>query len=125
MDIDEFNEEISFKFNFSLNKEFEEWEGLREVYYRRNIIIHNRNMISSIYMKKMNLPPDSLNKLTLIDINYVKAASEIIIKYIQFIFKKIIEKFNLDTSVKRFAPFPSRFDKSMIVKKGKDEIFND
>ncbi len=125
MDIDEFNEEISFKFNFSLNKEFEEWEGLREIYYRRNIIIHNRSTISKIYLKKMNHPPESLNKLALIDINYVKSANEIIIKYIQFIFKKIIKKFNLNTSVKRFAPFPPQFDKPMIVKRGKDEIFND
>lgn len=123
--IDKIDEEINFKFNFSLSEEFEHWESLREVYYRRNIIIHNRSMISKIYLKKMNLPPESLNKKRLIDINYVISAKDILIKYIQFIFDKIKEKFDLDTSVRRFAPFPLRFDKPMIVKKGKDEIFDD
>ena len=125
MDIDDFNKEISFKFNFSLNTEFEDWESLREVYYRRNIIIHNRSMISKTYQKKMNLPLESLNKKALIDINYVLASKNIIFKYIQFIFDKIKEKFNLNTSVIRFAPFPPRFDKPMLVKKGKDEILDD
>ena len=83
MDVDYFNKEISFIFNFSLNTEFEDWEALREVYYRRNIIIHNRSMISKIYQKKMNLPPESLNMKTLIDINYVLASKNIIVKYIQ------------------------------------------
>jgi len=123
--IDKIDDEISFKFNFSLSEEFEHWESLREVYYRRNIIIHNRSTISKIYLKKMNLPPESLNKKRLIDINYVISAKDILIKYIQFIFDKIKEKFDLDTSVRRFAPFPPRFDKPMIVKKGKDEIFDD
>ena len=125
MDIDDFNKEISFKFNFSLNTEFEDWESLREVYYRRNITIHNRSMISKTYQKKMNLPLESLNKKALIDINYVLISKNIIFKYIQFIFDKIKEKFNLNTSVIRFAPFPPRFDKPMLVKKGKDEILDD
>jgi hypothetical protein len=73
----------------------------------------------------MNLPPETLNKKSIIDINYVSAAKDILHKYFQFIFEKIKEKFHLDTSVKRFAPFPPRFDKPMIVKKERDEIFED
>ena len=89
------------------------------------MIVHNRGLISQSYIQEMNLPPESLNKRLVIDINYVSAAKDILHKYFQFIFEKIKEKFHLNTSVKRFAPFPPCFDKPMIVKKGKDEIYED
>ena len=123
--MDDLNKKLIQKFEISLNDEFEEWKGLREIYKRRNIIVHNRSLISKTYIKEMNLPPESLNKRLIIDINYVSVAKNILQKYFLFIFEKIKEKFQLDTSVKRFAPFPLRFDKPMIVKKGKDEIFED
>ena len=123
--MDDLNKKLIQKFKISLNDEFEEWKGLREIYKRRNIIVHNRGLISQSYIKEMNLPPESLNKRLIIDIKYVSAVKDILHKYFQFIFEKIKEKFHLNTSVKRFAPFPPRFDKPMIVRKGKDEIYED
>ena len=57
------------------------------------------------------------------NIEYITDCANTIKNYMDFLFTKIKEKFKLDISVKRFAPLPLNFDKPMIVKKGKNEIF--
>lgn len=42
-----------------------------------------------------------------------------------FVFITIKEKFKFDTSVRRSTRFPPNLDKPMVVKRGKDEIFNE
>ncbi|KKM16436.1 hypothetical protein LCGC14_1685850 [marine sediment metagenome] len=59
------------------------------------------------------------------NIDYLTEASNNIKTYMYFIFTAIKEKFKLNTSVRRFAPFPLNFDKPMVVKRGKDEIYKD
>lgn len=125
IDIDKFCNEIERRFNIHLNEELENWESLRENYYRRNIIVHNDGMISDIYLEKMKLTPENLNRIIISDDNYLIEAHKNLKNYMIFIFNRIKEKFNLDTRVRRFASFPPSFDKPMIVKQGKDEILND
>jgi len=121
MDIDEFGNELDKRFNIHLNEEFEYWEALREKYYRRNIIVHNDGNISETYLKKMNLSSDNLNRKLICDEDYLLETNNNLKEYMSFIFDKIKEKFNLNTSVKRYAPFPISFDKPMLVKKGNEE----
>ena len=59
------------------------------------------------------------------NIDYLTGASNNLKSYMDFIFITIKEKFKLNTLVRRFALFPSKLDKPMVVKRGKDEIFND
>ena len=124
-DIDKFKNFLSEQYNINLDKEFESWEALRDNYYRRNIIVHNHGRISELCIKKLNISPDLLNSKPIMNIDYLAEASNNLKSYMDFIFITIKEKFNLDTSVRRFAPFPPNFDKPMVVKRGKDEIFND
>ena len=124
-DIDEFNNFLSEQYKIDLDKEFIKWEALRDNYYRRNIIVHNDGRISDLCIKKLNISPNLLNSKPIMNIDYFAEASNNIKTYMDFIFTSIKEKFKLNTLVRRFAPFPPNFDKPMVVKKGKDEIFKD
>ncbi len=124
-DIDKFKNFLSEQYTINLDKEFENWEALRDNYYRRNIIVHNNGRISELCIKKLNISPDLLNSKPIMNIDYLTGASNNLKSYMDFIFITIKVKFKLDTSVRRFAPFPPNFDKPMVVKRGKDEIFND
>lgn len=124
-DIDKFKNYLSKQYNINLDKEFENWEALRDNYFRRNIIVHNNGRISEICIKKLKISPDLLNSKPIMNIDYLAEASNNLKSYMDFIFITIKEKFKLDTSVRRFAPFPPNFDKPMVVKRGKDEIFED
>lgn len=124
-DIDKFKNYLSKQYNINLDKEFENWEALRDNYFRRNIIVHNNGHISEICIEKLKISPDLLNSKPIMNIDYLAEASNNLKSYMDFIFITIKEKFKLDTSVRRSAPFPPNFDKPMVVKRGKDEIFND
>ena len=123
-DIDKLKDYISKRYNINLETDFKKWEALRDNYYRRNIIVHNNGRISELCIKKLNISPDLLNSKPTMNIDYLADASSNIQNYMDYIFKCFKEKFKLDTSVRRFAPFPPKFDKPMIVKKGNDEVFN-
>jgi hypothetical protein len=122
-DVDKLKDYISKHYNVSLNKEFRKWENLRDNYYRRNIVVHNNGRISKLCIRKLNLSPDLLNSKPIMNIEYITECANTIKNYMDFLFTKIKEKFKLEISVKRFAPLPLNFDKPMIVKKEKDEIF--
>ena len=124
-DIDKFKNFLSEQYTINLDKEFENWEALRDNYYRRNIIVHNNGRISELCIKKLNISPDLLNSKPIMNIDYLTGASNNLKSYMDFIFITIKEKFKLNTLVRRFAPFPPKLDKPMIVKRGKDEIFKD
>lgn len=124
-DIDKFKNFLAEQYTINLDKEFENWEALRDNYYRRNIIVHNNGRISELCIKKLNISPDLLNSKPIMDIDYLTGASNNLKSYMDFIFITIKEKFKLNTLVRRFAPFPPKLDKPMIVKRGKDEIFKD
>lgn len=124
-DIDKFNNFLLKQYTINLDKEFENWEALRDNYYRRNIIVHNNGRISELCIKKLKISPDLLNSKPIMNIDYLVGASNNLKSYMDFIFITIKEKFKLNTLVRRFAQFPPKFDKPMVVKRGKDEIFND
>jgi hypothetical protein len=124
-DIDEFNNFLSEQYKIDLNKKFKKWEALRDNYYRRNIIVHNNGRISELCIKKLNISPGLLNSKPIMNIDYLTDASNNIKTYMDFIFKSIKDKFKLKTSVRRLEPFPPNFDKPMVVKRGKDEIFRE
>jgi len=124
-DIDKFKNYLSKQYNIDLDKEFENWEALRDNYYRRNIIVHNNGRISELCIKKLNISPDLLNSKPIMNIDYLAQAFNNLKSYMDFIFITIKDKFKLDASVIRFARFPLNFDKPMVVKRGKDEIFKD
>ena len=124
-DIDEFNRFLSKQYKIDLDKDFKNWEALRDNYYRRNIIVHNNGRISELCIRKLEISPDLLKSKPIMNIDYLAEASNNLKSYMDFLFITIKEKFKLNTSVRRFAQFPPKFDKPMVVKRGKDEIFND
>ncbi len=96
INIDELAKMINNKFKINIEEDFEYWDVLRENYYRRNIVVHYNGKISEDYLKKMNLPPERLNEELVVDPSYVHFCSYNIGAYLDFIFNKIKEKFNLD-----------------------------
>lgn len=96
INIDELAIVLNDKFNIKIEEDFEYWNVLRENYYRRNIVVHYNGKISENYLKKMNLPPKKLNEDLVVDPSYVNFCSYNIGAYLDFIFNKIKEKFNLD-----------------------------
>ena len=124
-DIDKFKNYLSKQYNINVDTEFENWEALRDNYFRRNIIVHNNGRISEICIEKLKISPDLLNSKPIMNIDYFVEASNNLKSYMDFIFINIKDKFKLNTSVIRFARFPLNFDKPMVVKRGKDEIFKD
>ncbi len=54
LDIDKLNNELKNRFGLDLSKDFNAWEDLRENYYRRNVIVHNKFQVSKIYNDKMS-----------------------------------------------------------------------
>ncbi len=122
-DIDEFNSFLFEQYKIDLKKEFIKWEALRDNYYRRNIIVHNEGRISELCIKKLNISPNLLNSKPIMNIDYLAEAFNNLKSYMDFIFITVKEKFKLNTLVRRFSPFPPKFGKPMVVKRGKDEIF--
>lgn len=98
IDVDELAKMLKNKFNINLEEDFKYWNVLRENYYRRNIVVHNNVKISEVYLKKMNLPAEKLNQELDIDPGYVHFCSYNIGAYLDYIFNKIKDKFNLNIS---------------------------
>ncbi len=94
LDIDKFNKELISKFNIDLSKNFENWDELRENYYRRNAIVHNKSRISKIYAFKMNCEKNIEHGLRN-DPKYIRNIRNNIDKYIDFIYDKISTKYKL------------------------------
>ncbi|KKM87138.1 hypothetical protein LCGC14_1271950 [marine sediment metagenome] len=97
-DVDELTKMLKNKFSIDLEQDFKHWNVLREKYYRRNIVVHYNGKISEAYLKKMNLPAEKLNQELDIDPGYVHFCSYSIGTYLNFVFNKIKDKFNLNIS---------------------------
>ena len=80
-------------FNIKVSTHFQKWENLRESYYRRNAIVHNKGRYSENYIKNMNLNFDLLNKEIDIDIDYLRDSYELLIKYIKFVHNLVKQLF--------------------------------
>ena len=72
LNIDKFNSELKSKFDIDLTINFKNWDELRENYYRRNVVVHNKSRISKIYAFKMNCE-DEIGHGLRSNSNYIKS----------------------------------------------------
>jgi hypothetical protein len=79
--------------NIKFSTQYQRCESLRESYYRRNAIVHNKGRYSENYLKNLNLDPNLLNEKIEVDIDYLENCYEALINYINFIHKLIIDLF--------------------------------
>ena len=99
LDIDKLAGLILKKFNIDLKDNLECWSNLRESYYRRNNIVHNDGKISELYLKKLSLGNDQLNKELNCDIEYLWKRHYDIHSYMDFIDDSIREIFDLKSRI--------------------------
>jgi len=91
--IDKLVEKLDKKHKFNLNKNFKKWKALRENYYRRNIIVHNKCRVSKDFIEKIKEYEDSdIGKELDISFDYVEDCISNVWEYIVFIFEKIGNK---------------------------------
>jgi hypothetical protein len=93
--IDELAKYLHKLLKIDLKTDFENWDEIRENYYRRNIIVHNNGKISDIYIEKIKVDKSLINEELENDIDYIESCSTNIINYINFIKKIIFKKFSL------------------------------
>ncbi|MFX1344264.1 MAG: hypothetical protein ACFFBC_14425 [Promethearchaeota archaeon] len=100
-DIDYLAKFLKKKFKIEIISEFKDWEKLRESYYRRNVVVHNRSKVSNDYINKINnYGPTDLNKELKVTYEYIEQCHDYIWNYIEWIFKEIIQKFKLEVKLK-------------------------
>jgi len=80
--IDEVEKALNKKFGVRLS-EFPSWPAVREIVYRRNLLVHNRGVINDIYRSKTGFRGN--DKYLGTDIKYVQAASSTLLKFIDFV----------------------------------------
>lgn len=88
--IDDMAVYIEKKFNINLS-EFHNWGSLREINYRRNIIIHNRGRTNSVYCTKTGY--NEKNKHLDTDFKYISKAVNIVESFIKFLHDRVLNKF--------------------------------
>lgn len=87
------------KFKIDLKNDLDCWSNLRESYYRRNIIVHNEGKTSELYLEKLSLGMDQLNKELDCDIEYLWKSHNDIHSYMDFLDESIRKKFNLTSLI--------------------------
>jgi len=97
--IDEIASFLFNKFKIDLKSNLECWLSLRESYYRRNIIVHKNGKISEIYIQKLSLGRDHLDKELICDIEYITNCYNYLQEYINYISNSIRKKFKLKSSL--------------------------
>ena len=90
--IDDLSIYLDNKLNVSLD-EFNEWDTLREINYRRNLLIHNRGKTNDLYCKKTGYKQK--NKKLTTNYQYVEKSINTIRKFIRYFHEKIENKFKL------------------------------
>ncbi len=104
--IDKLVEELNKKHKLNLIKNFKKWSALREKYYRRNIIIHNRGRVSKDYIEKIKGYNDTdIGKELDLSFDYVEDCISNVWEYIVFIFEKIGNKNKLEIDYKEVYNF--------------------
>lgn len=94
LNIDKLNDELVNKFDLDLSKNFDAWEELRENYYRRNVVVHNKSQVSKIYADKMGCPEEIGHGLRN-NPKYIRGIRSNLDKYIDFIYDTITTKLNI------------------------------
>ena len=84
------------KFNIDFESNFELWSIVREASYRRNMIIHNKGLTDKKYCAKTGYK--ELAKSLATDIDYVVAACDAVMEFIDFIHGGMKLKFSSTNS---------------------------
>ena len=79
--------------DIKISAHYQKWESLRELYYRRNDLVHNNGRYSKNYINNLNLDLSLLNKQIEIGNDYLENCYETLISYIKFIHNLIINLF--------------------------------
>ncbi len=73
--------------------EFESWDSLREIHYRRNVIIHNKGIANKLYCEKTGCKRCGEHLST--DSRYVSNAIRIVVSFMDFLHSRTRRKFKL------------------------------
>ncbi|MBA7678419.1 hypothetical protein ES703_86694 [subsurface metagenome] len=99
--IDQFAKFVNTKFKLDVTSKFKDWNKLREKYYCRNLVVHNKSRVSNDYIKLINgFGPNDIDKELKIDYPYISDCINHIWKYIELIFEEIAIKFKLKITPK-------------------------
>ena len=80
--IDEVEKTLNRKFGVCLS-DFQNWQAVREIVYRRNLLVHNRGVVNEIYRSTTGFKGKAKHLTT--DMEYVQAAASTILEFIEFI----------------------------------------
>ena len=106
LNIDELAKELEKKHKFDSTKDFKKWNPLRENYYRRNIIVHNRGKMSKDYIEKFEeYKIKDIGKELDLTFDYVEDCISNVWEYIKFILKKIGDKNKLKINYQKIDDF--------------------
>ena len=73
--------------------DFDNWEKLREIHYRRNIIIHNKGMTNELYCMKTGFR--EMDKKLSTNSMYIIESVDIVKNFIDFVHSNVKSKFSL------------------------------
>lgn len=91
--IDDFADYFDNRFDLPIEKEFLDWETVKEASYRRNIIVHNRGRTNKKYCSKTGHRKTNEHLKT--DSAYVQNATNAVLSFIDFIHSRMCEKLGL------------------------------
>jgi hypothetical protein len=98
--IDGIGDYFSTKMKINLS-DFEEWHSLREYFYRRNAIIHNKSIADNKYVAKTKT--GKLGDKLFTNVEDVLKASDVMNRFMSFSFDKIQNKIDKKPSARRNA----------------------
>ncbi|KKK94129.1 hypothetical protein LCGC14_2685950 [marine sediment metagenome] len=106
LSIDQIAKELEKKHKINLTKDFKKWKPLRENYYRRNIIVHNRGKMSKDYIEKFeDNQVNNIGKELDLSFDYVEGCISNVWDYIKFILKKLGVKYKLKIDYQKIDDF--------------------
>ena len=94
LNIDGINNELKNKFKLDLTKDFDDWEDIKEKYYRRNVVVHNKSQVSKLYNDKTGKNERIGSKLRN-NPKYIRSIRNNLDRYIDFIYDRITAKLGI------------------------------
>ncbi|HEC40914.1 MAG TPA: hypothetical protein ENI29_21900 [bacterium] len=76
--IDKIAKRIKSRFNINLERDFANWEDLREAYYIRNVIVHNSGIVNEISCNKLGYDQSRIGEKLELQTEYIEKIYTII-----------------------------------------------
>lgn len=76
--------------------EFNDWNVLREAYYKRNIVTHNNEIITRKYCMAVGIPDCKIGEEVEITTEYLRDIPNCLDGFIDFVHMKICDKYRLE-----------------------------